>query len=333
MKKMLVAPLLLFLLGCEHWVLSPDPHPSPSRVFNYLWEDIHHRYSYFEEKNIDWLEIKEAFSSRVQDDLDEKELFELLGEMLFELKDGHVNLSSEFNRTRNWEWFQDYPANYNWLNIEQRYLGRDFWISGPIRHRMLDDILYIDYRSFTEKIGQGQLDAIMERANQAEGVIVDIRSNGGGNMSNAFLLASCFTETRYQFAQQRFKNGPGKNDFSPWQIMSVRPREGLRFDGPVIVLTNRRAYSASTFFAQMMKANPKAKLLGDDTGGGGGTPVFGELPNGWMYRFSGSQTVDMEGHHLEEGVSVDIPVGLRRRDETRGIDTIIERALLEFNTY
>jgi len=36
----------------------------------------------------------------------------------------------------------------------------------------------------------------------------------------------------------------------------------------------------------MMRVNPNITLIGDRTGGGGGTPAFLELPTGWMYRFS-----------------------------------------------
>src|SRR5690606_13737488 len=104
-------------------------------------------------------------------------------------------------------------------------------------------------------------------------------------------------------------------------------RKGLRFGGKVIVLSNRACYSAASFFAQMMKTLPNVQLLGDDTGGGGGAPSSGELPNGWQYRLSVTQTVNLNGEHLEKGVPVDIAVHLDPHDVRRNKDTLIETAL------
>jgi C-terminal processing protease CtpA/Prc len=77
----------------------------------------------------------------------------------------------------------------------------------------------------------------------------------------------------------------------------------------------------------MMRTIPHATLIGDDTGGGGGIPVYGELPNGWTYRFSATQTITPGGEHIEITVPVDIRVDLDSADEANGVDTIIEAAL------
>ncbi|MCA1760881.1 MAG: peptidase S41, partial [Bacteroidales bacterium] len=87
------------------------------------------------------------------------------------------------------------------------------------------------------------------------------------------------------------------------------------------------SYSSSNRFAQMMKSLPSAILMGDDTGGGGGIPAYGELPNGWIFRFSATQTVNPQGEHIENGVPVDVKVALNAEDEANGIDTILEAAL------
>lgn len=322
----LVWGLLLFS-SCEKLMLAPDPKASPEEVFEYLWNDIGNRYAYFEEKDIDWDVIGRVYRQRLNNDMQENELFRLLGDMLYELKDGHVNLTSSFDRSRNWEWFQNFPLNYSQNLIDRYYLGADFRITGPLHNKIIDSVMYINYRSFSDKITESNLERIMERAEGLKGVIIDVRNNGGGKLANAFALAACFTERSYPFGRERVKTGPGHNDFSVWRTLSVHPREGRRFAGPVVVLTNRKSYSATSFFAQMMKTNPGAVLMGDNTGGGGGVPAFGELPNGWKYRFSATQTTTVDGEHLEFGVPVDIPVSLVSEDEQQGVDSIIEAAL------
>ena len=318
---------LAIMASCEEVMLKDDPPPEPLIVFDYLWKDIKNRYSFFDEKNINWDSLRVVYREKAEKKINEYELFSILSDMLSELQDGHVNLSSTFNRSRTWEWYRNYPLNYNETVIESRYLGKDYRITGPFKNRVIDSVLYINYRSFSVEVSDSHLDQLMLRAVGMKGVIIDVRSNGGGSLKNAYRLASCFSDRPYHFARQRIKTGPGKEDFSAWKDMTVQAREGTRFPGQVIVLTNRTSYSATTFFAQIMKMLPNALLIGDQTGGGGGTPVFGELPNGWIYSFSASQTVNLEGDQLEFGVPVDQKVNIRTIDDQNGYDTIIETAL------
>lgn len=109
--------------------------------------------------------------------------------------------------------------------------------------------------------------------------------------------------------------------------MSVSPHSGDKYLGKIAVLTNRRSYSASTFFAQMMKVLPQAELFGDQTGGGGGIPAYAELPNGWTYRFSASQSIDLDDYHIEFGVLPDHKIDLDKLSESEGKDDIIEAAI------
>jgi hypothetical protein len=323
----LLALIISTLSSCEKALLKPDPGSDPKLVFDQLWNDVNNRYSYFELKDIQWDTIGIHYRNKISDTMNDKELFDILGNMLYELKDGHVNLTSDFNRSRNWEWFLNYPNNYDHNLIERHYLKNNHYITGPLLNQVIDSVLYVNYRSFTDNITQGHMDELMERAEGLKGVIIDIRHNGGGSLQNAYTISSCFIDKSVVFAQQRFKNGPEKNEFTSWEKMVVKPRDGKRFTGPIALLTNRRSYSASSFFAQMLKAIPNATLIGDHAGGGGGVPVFGELSNGWTYRFSASQTITPEGDHIELLVPVDIQVNMSAYHERRNIDTIIETAL------
>ena len=39
-------------------------------------------------------------------------------------------------------------------------------------------------------------------------------------------------------------------------------------------------------FVAYMNVLPQVTIVGDTTGGGTGSPIFRELPNGWIYRLS-----------------------------------------------
>jgi len=326
-KIFLIASVLLMLASCEKVFLENDPPHDPLAVFDYLWDDINSRYSFFEFKQIDWEAARVKYRPQVTEGISDTRLFDLLSDMLNELEDGHVNLTSNFNRSRNWDWYLNYPINYNHDIIERKYLGKKFRITGPFYNQTIDSILYVNYRSFGDQLTNSHLNELMEFAEGLKGVIIDVRHNGGGKLDNAYRIASCFADTTYAFATSRIKTGPGPDDFSPWKTMQVEPRSGQKFTGKVVVLINRKSYSASTFFAQMTKSLPNAVLMGDKTGGGGGVPAYGELPNGWKYRFSATQTLDLDGKHIEPGVVEDITVALSEKDESMGFDTIIEAAL------
>lgn len=328
----LVAFLTLGLISCEKALLPADPDARPHTVFEALWQDVRDRYSYFEEKQIDWEIIGDTYRHQLDADMSAEILFDVLADMLFHLEDGHVNIRADFDRSRNWDWFQDFPANYNATLIEAHYLGKDYRIIGPMRTQILDDeILYLDYRSFAEGVTNGNIDALLHRTRSAKGVIIDVRHNGGGSLHNALRLASAFCENTTTYARERIKTGPGRDQFSAWYDLQIAAFEGEPYTGKVAVLTNRRTYSAANFFAQMARSLPHARLFGDQTGGGGGIPVFGELPNGWTYRFSASQAVSPEGEHLEFGVPVHDQVALTPADEQAGTDTIIEAAIAWIN--
>jgi C-terminal processing protease CtpA/Prc len=93
-----------------------------------------------------------------------------------------------------------------------------------------------------------------------------------------------------------------------------------------MVLTDRGSYSASTFFAVATKALPNVQLVGDTSGGGGGLPNGGQLPNGWTYRFSVSQTLYLNGDNsAENGVPPDYPVLFNWTDLQK--DEILDKAI------
>ena len=69
---------------------------SPKGNFEALWHIIDTKYCFLDYKNkeygLDWDEVYRRYSNRLTDDMSNKELFQVLAEMLEELRDGHVNL-------------------------------------------------------------------------------------------------------------------------------------------------------------------------------------------------------------------------------------------------
>ena len=256
-----------------------------------------------------------------------KQLFQVLAEMLEELRDGHVNLVTYHETSQYREWYDQYPTNFV-DTIQRIYLGKDYKSIGGIRYQVLEDnIGYIYYGSFSSAIGESNLDEVLNELSICDGLILDIRNNGGGLLTLSDRIAARFTNEKVLTGYLSYKTGPGHNDFSKPEPLYVEPAtDRVRWQKPVAVLTNRRAFSSANDFAGKMKQMPQATLIGDKTGGGSGLPFSSELPNGWSVRFSASPMYDPDMKHTEFGIEPDIHVNMTSEDMQKGLDTIIETA-------
>ena len=333
MKRILVklaSLAVLVAIGLSSCVDETVRADTPSGNFEALWQIIDEHYCFFDYKGheygLDWQEVYNKYKVRVNDQMRETQLFEVLCDMLAELRDGHVNLSSSYDYGRYWTWQEAYPKNFS-DSLERKYLGTDYKISSGIIYRVLDDnIGYLRYESFQSPVGDGNLDDILSYLILCRGLIIDIRNNGGGDLTNAERLAARFVQEKTLVGYLRHKTGKGHNDFSDMEPQYLEPSSNLRWHKPVCVLTNRSVFSAANEFASMMHALPQVKLVGDKTGGGSGMPMSSSLPNGWNVRFSACPMYDKDKQHTEFGIAPDYLVELTDEDTKKGIDTIIETA-------
>lgn len=309
MTRHLYIFILLFLVsGC---IREEQFDNSPKGNFEALWKIMDEGYCFFEYKDIDWDAVYRKYEPMITEDMSQDGLFEVLGNMLGELKDGHVNLYSASDMSRYWSWHEDYPRNFDILTIENRYLGNSYRIAGGMKYTILsDNIGYVYYEDFSRAVGEGNLDEMLAYFAPCNGIIFDVRDNGGGTLTYAERIAARFTNEKVHTGYIMHKTGPGHNQFSQPKPVYVEPSNRIRWQKPVAVLTNRSAYSTTNEFANIMRYMPNAVLIGDRTGGGAGLPFTSELPNGWGVRFSASPHLDAEKNHIEFGIEPDIKIDL-----------------------
>ena len=320
--------VILFLPSC---ITEDVPDNTTQGNFEALWKIIDTKYCFLDYKNkeygLDWNEIHRRYQNRLTDDMTNKQLFQVLAEMLNELRDGHVNLMTYHETSQYREWYDQYPTNFV-DTIQRIYLGKDYKAIGGIKYQILEDnIGYIYYGSFSNAIGESNLDEVLNELSICDGLILDIRNNGGGLLTMSDRIASRFTNKKVLTGYLCYKTGPGHNDFSRPEPIYVEPAtDRVRWQKPVAVLTNRHAFSSANDFVSKMKVMPQATIIGDKTGGGSGLPFSSELPNGWSVRFSASSLYDADMNHTEFGIEPDIKVSMSTEDMSNGKDTIIETA-------
>lgn len=328
--------LVVLALGLGACSTRDEYTSDPATNFDALWHILDRNYSFFDLKlpqGRSWRDIYEQYRSRIKDKMSEDELFEVMTQMLAELKDGHVNLSTPFDYGRYWSWRTDHPSNYS-ADLIGRYLGNEYRIASGLYYTQLkynghtsDSIGYLRLPSFASAPGQGNINAALKRMIPCKALILDIRNNGGGNITSSEQLARHFMNKPRVVGSTVHKTGPLHGDFSsPTPIHLDTLATGIRWLRPVVVLTNRGVYSAANDFILKVKGLPLVTIMGDRTGGGGGLPMSSELPNGWGVRFSTTQTFDAAGNNVELGIDPDYFVSMNLEEQSRGYDTIIERA-------
>lgn len=332
MKQVTTYIALILLLTCNACIREEQFDNSPRGNFEALWKIIDNRYCFLEYKKesygLDWNEIYTEYSQYITADMSKKQLFDVLSEMVNELRDGHVNLVAADRVSQYRAWYDAYPRNFD-DSIQSIYLGKDYEIASGLKYTILEqNIGYIYCESFQSGIGDGNLDEVLNILSICDGLIVDVRNNGGGNLTTADKLAARFTNERVLTSYISHKTGTGHNDFSsPQPIYLEAPTNRVRWQKPVVVLTNRRSYSATNDFANSMKQLPLVTLVGDKTGGGSGLPFSSELPNGWSIRFSASPIYNPQMEQIEFGIEPDLKVDITSTDYSKGVDTIIEKAI------
>jgi carboxyl-terminal processing protease len=172
---------------------------------------------------------------------------------------------------------------------------------------MRGEFAYIIITDFTERTG-GEFDTVLDEiaAQDAEGIILDIRDNGGGVVSALVAVASHF-----------LKSGI---------ILTIIDREGRQTDYrvertggdvelPVVVLVNEYTASASEALAGALQDYDRAVIAGTTTYGKGSANKLYELSDGSGIYLTTSRWYTPEGHLIEGvGIEPDVILDLEEVD-------------------
>lgn len=145
-----------------------------------------------------------------------------------------------------------------------QYKTRNFGVERV--ERLPGNIGYLDLRNFVAAGMAGDaIAAAMTVLQHTDGMIIDLRKNGGGEPSGVALVASYFLDERAHITDY-FDRASGATE----QSWSLEHLAGAKYGGqrPLFILTSKRTFSAAEEFAYDMKVFKRAVVVGETTGGG-----------------------------------------------------------------
>jgi carboxyl-terminal processing protease len=134
------------------------------------------------------------------------------------------------------------PVKLGWLTLPSFYADMDRHSKSTTR-----DVLALLKRLKKENIN---------------GLVVDLRRNGGGSLEEAIALTGLFLKSG-PVVQTKESNGTIR--------VSSDPDPGVAYPGPLVVLTSRQSASASEIFAAALQDYGRAVIVGDKNTFGKGT--------------------------------------------------------------
>ncbi len=164
-----------------------------------------------------------------------------------------------------------------------------------VESRVLEDGLgYIALRSFADDKVVAAFDAALAELRGAQGLVIDVRGNGGGDTAVARPIMGRFIHATAPYARMRRREGAG---LGPYWTEVVEPRGPFTFDAPVVVLVDHWSGSMAEGFPMGMHGLGRAIIVGTPMMGLGAAVFTLRLDRtGIAAQYSAEPVYDRHGH-------------------------------------
>lgn len=277
----------------------------PLAAFDVFWQSFEENYPFFSAKGVDWHAQRDRYRPAVHAGTTRDELFAVFSEMVEPLDDAHVAvqdgdrifaeprpgtvvpngkldadtkkfiLERDLAKARNLQDFADGRITYADLPGGQGYLrisGFGGYAGADTSHAA--QLAELD-RALDAALGR-------ERPRSPNGLIIDLRINGGGSDALGIHIAERLTDSAYVAYSKRARNDPADpTAHTRPQAVHVTPAQGPRHTGPVAVLTGGSTFSAGETFVQALMDRPgRTVRIGQPTQGVFSDVMMRRLPGG-----------------------------------------------------
>lgn len=234
-----------------------------------------------------------------------------------------------------WELVADYAQQSTDIKTAANGLIRWFereevgylFLGGMLGYADAEQVEGIAYAEQTLEALNVALDSALHDLRNVNGLIIDVRTNDGGHDFVSLAIASRFMDSTTHVYSKQARDGSSR---TPLQEVFLAPYNGLRYSGPITLLTSASTVSAAETFALIMSQFSNVTLIGEPSQGVFSDVMEWTLPNGFNIGLSNEFYFTPDGEWYEgQGVPVDITVPfytLQQREV--GIDLGIETAFM-----
>lgn len=188
----------------------------------------------------------------------------------------------------------------------------------PDNVSMPKDIEYIRLSSFISRNASKEVADILTNASNKRAIILDLRSNPGGLLSNAIYISDMFLNGG------AIVSTVDRDGYKETQKAS----RGVLTTKPVVVLVNKGSASASEIFSGAIKDNKRGVIVGTQSFGKGLVQEINKLPNQAGINITIQKYLTPSGTDIhKKGITPDIIVELTEEDIKNKNDVQLKKAI------
>ena len=180
-----------------------------------------------------------------------------------------------------------------------------------------DNLGYIRLSSFLSRNAANEFQTALKGYQDKDGIIIDLRSNPGGLLTNAIYIADMFLNSKV-IVSTVDKDGYKDTQNSLSQVITKQP---------VVVLINGGSASASEILSGALKDNKRAIIVGKKSFGKGLVQEINKLPDGSALHITIQKYLTPNGIDIhKKGITPDYVVDLTEEDIKNNKDPQLEKA-------
>ena len=344
--------------------------------FEYLFRELKENYPFFEvlkrKYDIDFLKNHDIYLKKVRECESDEEFIQTLSEIMKDLNNYHARIADKdyvkstlAYYSKNWNQPSIY---YEFLNLNRQVVRNRYQLDGVqsqnssyrlerkqadvlkksdksnLTFESQDDLAIIKIKQMVDQKGYEEeekiLDEFLKNKHMYKALVIDIRSNAGGNMEywRNFLLPKLITSQKQVTNHMFFKDSEKTRllladdtlnaeklsnvditgisldhaedlrDFAYYikDVVNINPDESDKnngYQGKIYLLVDKDVFSAAEGFASFMKNTGTATIIGSQTGGDGITlgVINSVLPNsGLVFTYTNALGYGPDGKINEE---------------------------------
>ena len=302
---------------------------SYAETFEYFAALMSAEYAFFEERKIHWsARVVEAWTRLPEVQTDE-EFFQFLASCLENFSDSHTKLMARIDgekkkvqdgqgvtlpalraEGREMQWlvgiFQQLQTQV--LDPGSRHVANDRILWGTLQGGKVGyltvftmggfsgvDIGDPAFREAEFEVFDQVMDEALTAMKDAEAVILDLSNNRGGYDAISRRLAGRFAAEPFDAYSTRTPSSG-----LPARMRTIEPAQGVRYTGPVFLLTSDVTVSGGELATLALRQLPNVRHVGRTTRGSFSTVLSKPLPNGWILELSNEIFASPDGQVHEE---------------------------------